>query len=78
VKDLVKVYDFAVVEQCYAQGWCNQFATYTKSNRLVVDVEYGLSRQRFRDKTCPDTARDNETAILKKLQLTAWIVTCPQ
>ncbi len=76
VKDLVKVYDFAVVEQCYAQGWCNQFQVYTKTNRLVVDVEYGLSRSRFLDKTCPDTARYDETAILKKLELTAWIVTC--
>ena len=78
VKDLVKVYDFAVVEQCYAQGWCNQFAAYTNSNRLVVDVEYGLSRQRFLQKTCPDAARYAETAILKKLELTAWIVTCPR
>ena len=76
VKDLVKVYDFAVVEQCYAQGWCNQFAVYTKANRLVVDVEYGLSTKRFTTKTCPDTARYDETALLKKLQLTAWLVTC--
>jgi hypothetical protein len=76
VKDLVKVYDFAVVEQCYAQGWCNQFAVYTGMSRLVVDVEYGLSKGRFLNKTCPDTARYDETAILKRLQLTAWIVTC--
>ena len=76
VKDLVKVYDFAVVEQCYAQGWCKQFAIYTQQNRLVVDVEYGLSQQRFRSKTCPDTAQYGETAILKKLQLSAWLVTC--
>jgi len=78
VKDLAKVYDFAVVEQCYVQGWCDQFARYTKSNRLVVDVEYGLSRQRFLSKTCTDTARYGETAILKRLQLTAWRVTCPR
>ncbi len=77
VKDLVKVYDFAVVEQCYAQGWCNQFAVYTATNRLVVDVEYGLSRERFVNEACPGTAKYDETAILKKLQLTAWIVTCP-
>jgi hypothetical protein len=78
VKDLVNSYDFAVVEQCYAQGWCNQFAVYTKSNRLVVDVEYGLSRQRFLSKSCADTERYDETALLKRLQLTAWRVTCPR
>ncbi len=77
VKDLVKVFDFAVVEQCYAQGWCKQFDVYTQANRLVVDVEYGLSTRRFTDKACPDTKRYAETALLKKLQLTAWLVTCP-
>ncbi|HTA55386.1 MAG TPA: endo alpha-1,4 polygalactosaminidase [Candidatus Acidoferrales bacterium] len=77
VKDLVKVFDFAVVEQCFAQGWCNQFAVYTKTNRLVVDVEYFHNRTRFLDKTCPETAKYDETAILKRLELTAWILTCP-
>lgn len=77
VKDLVKVFDFAVVEQCYAQGWCDQFAVYTKTNRLVVDVEYFHNRTRFVNKTCPDTAKYDENAILKRLELTAWIVTCP-
>ncbi len=78
-KDLVKVFDFAVVEQCYVQGWCKEFALYTKQNRLVVDVEYNnqLRRSGFLNKTCPSDARYNETAILKKLQLTAWIVACP-
>lgn len=76
VKDLVKVFDFAVIEQCYAQGWCDQFAVYTKSNRLVVDVEYFHDRQRFLNQTCPDTAKYDEYAMLKKLELTAWIVTC--
>jgi hypothetical protein len=77
VKDLVKVFDFAVVEQCFAQGWCNQFAVYTKTNRLVVDVEYFHNRTRFLDKTCPQMAKYDETAILKRLELTAWILTCP-
>ncbi|MBV9264505.1 MAG: endo alpha-1,4 polygalactosaminidase [Candidatus Eremiobacteraeota bacterium] len=76
VAQLSKAFDFAVVEQCYAQGWCKQFALYTKSGRLVVDVEYGLSEQTFLTKTCASDARYDETAILKKLQLTAWVVTC--
>jgi hypothetical protein len=77
VKDLVKVYDFAVVEQCFAQGWCKQFTRYTDQNRLVVDVEYFANQQRFLTKTCPSDAKYKETAILKKLELTAWILTCP-
>jgi hypothetical protein len=77
VKQLASYFDFAVTEQCYAQGWCNEFALYTNTNRLVVDVEYNISKARFVGKTCPDTAKYKETAILKKLELTAWIVTCP-
>jgi hypothetical protein len=78
LKELSKLFDFGVDEQCYAQGWCRQLTIYTQNNRLVVDVEYGSHTQRFLNETCPSDARYNETAILKKLELTAWIVTCPQ
>jgi len=77
VADLSKVYDYAVVEQCFAQGWCKQFARYTNHNALVVDVEYNLTQSRFLQKTCPSDARYRETAMLKHLSLNAWIVTCP-
>lgn len=77
VTDLAKVYDFAVVEQCFAQGWCRQFQRYTARNALVVDVEYNLTQSRFLSKTCPSDARYRETAMLKHLNLNAWIVTCP-
>jgi Glycoside-hydrolase family GH114 len=76
VKDLVKVYDFAVVEQCYAQHWCDQFNVYTNSNRLVVDVEYYQDRQRFLGANCAEATKNHDTAMLKKLELTAWILTC--
>jgi hypothetical protein len=78
VKDLSKLFDFAVVEQCYAQGWCGQFDVYTNANRLVVDVEYYKNQQRFLNDNCPEAAQHKDTAILKKLELTAWILTCQQ
>lgn len=71
------MFDFAVVEQCWSQGWCNQFAVYTQRNAEVVDVEYGLKPGTFANKTCPTTAKYAEYAILKHLSLNAWIVTCP-
>ncbi len=77
VSDLAKVFDFAVVEQCFVQGWCRQFLRYTARNALVVDVEYNLTRSRFLTKTCPSDSRYRETAILKHLELTDWIATCP-
>jgi hypothetical protein len=76
VKDLVKVFDFAVVEQCFAQGWCHQFDLYTNNDRLVVDVEYYADQRRFLDKNCREAAKNHDFAMLKKLELTAWILTC--
>lgn len=79
IKDLVKYFDFAVDEQCFVQGWCHQLTAYTANNREAVDVEYTdqLNQSRFLNKTCPGDAKYNATPILKKLELTAWIVTCP-
>ena len=61
------------------QGWCKQLTAYTNNDRLVVDIEYTnqVTRTRFLDKTCPSDAPYKLTPILKKLELTAWIVTCP-
>ncbi|MGA2759385.1 MAG: endo alpha-1,4 polygalactosaminidase [Candidatus Cybelea sp.] len=77
VSDLSKVFDYAVTEQCWVQHWCNEFSVYTARNALVVDVEYGVPPATFTSKTCADTAKYAENAILKHLSLNAWIVTCP-
>lgn len=78
LKTLVNYFDFGVDEQCFAQGWCKRLTAYTHNDRLVVDVEYTnqLSRSRFLQKACPSDAGYDVTGILKKLELTAWIVSC--
>jgi hypothetical protein len=76
IAQLSRVFDFGVVEQCFAQHWCKTFTRYTRINRLVVDIEYGLPKARFLSKTCPSDTRLGETAILKHLSLNAWIVSC--
>ena len=80
IKDLVNYFDFGVDEQCSVQGWCKQLTAYTNNNRLVVDIEYTnqMTRTRFLNEVCPSDANYKLTAILKKLELTAWIVTCPK
>jgi len=77
VADLRSSFDWAVLEECYKQGWCKQFTRYTDDDRLVVDIEYGLKKSEFLDKTCPQTEGYKETALLKHLNLDAWVVTCP-
>lgn len=78
LKQLASLFDFGVDEQCYVQGYCHQLTAFTNNNRLAVDVEYNgqVSESRFLAKTCPSDAKYNVTPILKKLELTAWIVTC--
>lgn len=78
VRDLRPSFDWAVLEQCYKQGWCQQFTSYTDDGRLVVDIEYGLKKSEFLDKTCPADQGYKETALLKHLNLDAWVVTCSQ
>jgi hypothetical protein len=70
-------FDWAVLEQCAAQGWCGTFTPYSKDDRLVVDIEYGLSKSRFVNSVCPKAKGYRETALLKHLSLDAWVVTCP-
>lgn len=76
IKDFGDDFDFAVDEQCYVQLWCDRLAPYVQRNRLVVDIEYFHDTQRFLADTCPEAAQNHDTAILKRLQLTAWILTC--
>ena len=40
---MAKVFDFAVTEECWKQGWCNEFSVYTARNALVIDVEYNVA-----------------------------------
>lgn len=70
-------FDWAVLEQCYKQGWCRQFTRYTDDGRLVVDIEYGLKKSEFLNKTCPQAKSYKETALLKHLNLDGWVVACP-
>ncbi len=77
VQDMAKYFDFAVTEECWKQGWCNEFSIYTARNALVIDVEYNVAPATFTSKACADTAKYGENAMLKHLNLNAWIVTCP-
>jgi hypothetical protein len=78
IKTLDTYFDFGVDEQCSQQGWCKQLTPYTDENRLVVDIEYTnqMNEQRFIAKTCPSDEGYSITGILKKLSLSAWIVSC--
>jgi len=65
-------FDFAVVEDCVAQGQCGAFRVFTRARRAVFDAEYTVPPARF----CPVTRPSGVVAIGKRLDLGAWRSTC--
>ncbi len=65
-------FDFAVVEDCVAQGQCGAFRVFTRARRAVFDAEYTVPPARF----CPLTRPSGIVAIGKRLDLGAWRSTC--
>lgn len=41
IASLVSDYDFAVNEQCFEYGECDQVAAFTRANKSVLNIEYG-------------------------------------
>lgn len=79
LKTLASLFDFGVDEQCFVQGWCHQLTIFTANNRAAIDIEYTnqMTKSRFLAKTCPSDSQYKLAPMLKRLELTAWIVTCP-
>jgi hypothetical protein len=64
---LAKVFDFAVVEECFEYDECGQYLPFIRAGRAAFSVEYGLAPANF----CP-AARDLRfSAIRKSYALTA-------
>lgn len=79
VNDLVSSFDWALLEDCFAQGWCTQMAPFVQAKKAVVDVEYTdlTSTTTFTGTYCPQAKTFGIYAILKHRNLDAWIATCP-
>jgi len=69
---VVRDFDFAVVEDCAAQGQCGAFSVFTRARRAVFDAEYTLPATRF----CAQAGTPGIVAIGKRLDLGAWRRTC--
>ncbi|MFQ5613249.1 MAG: endo alpha-1,4 polygalactosaminidase [Anaerolineae bacterium] len=76
VADLQPYFDWALTEDCFAQGWCGQMLPFVTAGKPVFAAEYtdtGLTTAQF----CPQAAGLNFNAILKKRDLDAWREACP-
>lgn len=79
VPQLASLYDFALTEDCWQQGWCAHDAPLRAAGKAVFTVEYTdvTTPATFTGTYCPQAKAAGFYAILKNRQLDAWVQTCP-
>ena len=75
VKDLVNIYDFAITEDCFAYGWCDQMKPYIEAGKPVFAAEYTDMGINFAS-ACKVGKELGLSMILKERDLNAWRETC--
>ena len=76
VPDLVDLFDWAVVEECFPNHECRGYRPFIRRGKPVFAVEYtdtGLTLQDF----CPHETSFGFSAILKHRRLDAFLQACP-
>lgn len=74
--DLLSVFDWALTEDCFAEGWCEAMQPYITAGKPVFAAEYtdmGITLDDF----CPQASELGFSAILKERELGEWRVGCP-
>jgi hypothetical protein len=74
--DLVDDFDWALLEDCFAQGWCQDLAPFVTRGKVVVAVEYTDSGVEWVE-ACQQAKGLGMLAVLKKRELDAWRRGCP-
>ncbi len=75
VADLEPLYDWALTESCFAQGWCAEMSIFIENGKPVFAIEYveeGMATPDF----CEQAAELGFSAILKNRNLDAWVKFC--
>lgn len=77
--DLVSHFDWAMTEDCYADGWCDEMAPFAAAGKAVFAAEYTdrMTERQFVNAICPQAGSQGLSAILKHRDLDAWRVACP-
>jgi hypothetical protein len=77
--DLVGKFDWALLEDCYQQGWCQKMAPFLTAGKRVIDVEYTdvTTQPTFANQYCPQAKAQGVYTILKRRNVDPWLATCP-
>lgn len=76
--ELVPYFDWALVEDCFAQGWCEMMTSFIAAGKTVFAAEYtdNWSETQFLRRVCPQAMALGFSAILKNRELDAWLLSC--
>ncbi len=79
VADLLPHFDWALTEDCFAQGWCADLTPFIAAGKPVFAAEYTdmLNVNEFLTTVCPQAQAMQFSAILKQRDLDAWWQACP-
>jgi len=76
VADLLPYYDWALTEDCFDGGWCEDMLPFIQAGKPVFAAEYtdtGITLEQI----CQDARPLNFSPILKNRELDVWRQTCP-
>ena len=73
ITDLESWFDFAVVESCFSQGWCEQTQPFIDSGKPVFAIEYSSING-----YCSGSKAPGITLLQKRRDLDAWRKTCQE
>ncbi len=76
VADALPHFDFAIAEDCYDQGWCDQLLPFIAAGKPVFAAEYTDTGVNFKA-ACAWGRQHGFSFIQKNRILTAFRVTCP-
>lgn len=76
VGDLLADFDWALSEDCFDQGWCEQILPFVQSGKAVFAAEYTDTGVRLED-ICAQAGALRFSVILKHRSLDAFRQTCP-
>jgi hypothetical protein len=75
VAELLPYFDWALTEDCFAQGWCDQLLPFVAAGKAVFAAEYTDTGMTV-EKVCPQANDMGFSAILKHRDLVAYRETC--
>lgn len=76
VADVVGAFDFAVTEDCYDEGWCDQLVPFLQAGKPVFAIEYTDTEVDF-EAACRQARPLGMTMLLKNRDLDAFLFSCP-